>query len=265
MATISMCYSLSILLIMCDCQELNLDYIKTILDLGEVEFTDHHLERGYISYFGERILQYKRRPLKMENGRIVIEYYTQVGEYFYVHRRLLFLATTEISQYTCITYVPLNGIVKRDEFHLLFIEENKLCDAMHPTKYEKELLIYIDDCEKDIPTFIHEIMHTLNFDHENNRPDADQYVKINWESIPKKYVHGFRKWHFDDWETNTNSSYSKMFPYDFKSVMHYYSGLNKFIVKKNGESIEKNWELSNIDKDELNFFYNCERNKLKQN
>ena len=69
-------------------------------------------------------------------------------------------------------------------------------------------------------TIIHEFIHAIGFDHEQNRPDRDNYVKIMWGNI-----RGGRK--------NNNFEKAngwKMFDteYDWKSVMHYraYNGFS---------------------------------------
>ena len=66
--------------------------------------------------------------------------------------------------------------------------------------------------QKDI--VIHELGHAIGFNHEQTRPDRDQYVQIYLENVNRTKRHNFKK--YDNDHTNTFSV-----PYDYYSVMHY--------------------------------------------
>ena len=59
-------------------------------------------------------------------------------------------------------------------------------------------------------TMVHELMHTLGFEHEQSRQDRDTYVVIHEDRIEEDMEHNFTK--------DADFMYG---PYDFGSVMHY--------------------------------------------
>ena len=72
----------------------------------------------------------------------------------------------------------------------------------------------------------HEFLHALGFNHEQSRPDRDNYVKINYDNIQPGSQHNF------DIAKGSDSLES---PYDYNSVMHY--GSRDFAKEGAGETI----------------------------
>jgi hypothetical protein len=68
----------------------------------------------------------------------------------------------------------------------------------------------------------HEFLHALGFEHEQSRPDRDNFVTINYQNIQEGKEVNFAK---------ENSSNNLGSGYDFGSVMHY--GATSF--SKNGQ------------------------------
>ena len=61
---------------------------------------------------------------------------------------------------------------------------------------------------------IHELGHAIGFNHEQTRPDRDDYVIIHEKQISKGTANNFQKYNrrvIPDWGV----------PYDYTSVMHY--------------------------------------------
>ncbi|RWS00576.1 hypothetical protein B4U79_16846 [Dinothrombium tinctorium] len=188
-------------------------------------------------------------PLKMENGRILVEYYLKGKDWTPAKKFFLIQALNEISRYTCIVFAPMMEVdIKKDEFHVVFSTELEGCST-HVGIVQKEMKVVSKGCSTK-GMFMHEIMHILGFQHEHQRPDAAKYVK----RLGNKSLDVFE----DDWYL-VNKNYSEMFEYDFLSIMHYTTALDDQLVKLNGDPIVHSFELSKIDKKKLDYFYNCKK------
>lgn len=63
----------------------------------------------------------------------------------------------------------------------------------------------------DSRTVAHETLHAIGFDHEQNRPDRDEYIEIVWQNVEPKQKHNFDVY-----------KGSRTFrPFDFQSQMLY--------------------------------------------
>jgi len=104
-------------------------------------------------------------------------------------------------------------------------------------------------------TIIHELMHTLDFHHEHQRPDRDQYIKINWENIEEDAEGNFAIDHNMNMKQDT--------PYDHNSVTHYgpraFSKNEKdtYEIKPPGKSSRSPNILSDIDVLSIRKVYQC--------
>ncbi|XP_040564112.1 high choriolytic enzyme 2 isoform X1 [Lepeophtheirus salmonis] len=129
----------------------------------------------------------------------------------------------------------------------------------------------------------HELLHhILGFDHEQNRPDRNSYVRINWQYLNQDSFRSFfrsvekgtaplpqkcdpsRGYTFDD-------CYSGYFtdtlglPYDYMSIMHYakdsftkYPGYNVMDpLQQGGENMGKSRKMTDLDHDKLYKAYGC--------
>jgi len=63
----------------------------------------------------------------------------------------------------------------------------------------------------------HEFMHALGFSHEQNRPDRDNYITIDFSNIDPNQKHNYQK-------RSRGNSADYGTSYDFDSVMHYSNG-----------------------------------------
>ena len=100
----------------------------------------------------------------------------------------------------------------------------------------------------------HEAMHALGFDHEQNRPDRDDYVEVH----PNFTADGnYAKLTPENWVKTTS-------PYDFDSIMHYYSflvGSDEFSISVPGSNYKtpitanKVYPFSKEDIKQINYAY----------
>nr|XP_027211548.1 tolloid-like protein 2 [Penaeus vannamei] len=112
----------------------------------------------------------------------------------------------------------------------------------------------------DQGTIYHELLHSLGFFHEHNRPDRDNYVEILWDNISSGQDKNFRK-----------RSYSTVelvdLPYDFDSVMHYnpYAFSKWYFLaptiksRAKGASFKRAKKPTTSDYNKLNRLYRCQR------
>jgi hypothetical protein len=162
---------------------------------------------------------------------------------------------TKIGNRPCITFKK-----QIDERNFLDIIDGNGCDSFKGkliVETQQKLNLNRRQCMNEA-TIAHELIHALGFDHEQNRPDRDEWVKINFKNVQdNEFNRDFRKLdvtEFQDFGT----------PYDYESIMHYDSyahALNSSLVTieaiKAPFEIKKNKILSDIDVLEIRKLYNC--------
>jgi len=123
---------------------------------------------------------------------------------------------------SCITFVERNP---NDITHVNWISIKSLdgCWSYVGKNYnkgEQEVSIQRFGCVTT-DTVVHELMHALGFWHEQNRPDRDNYITVNFNNIEPENAYNFDKITADYFST----------PYDYKSIMHY----DEYSFSTNGE------------------------------
>ena len=86
-------------------------------------------------------------------------------------------------------------------------------------------------------TVQHEVMHALGFQHEQNRPDRTDYVKVIYQNMERDARKIFNKIEEDNWLKQNTYDYRSV-PYDYRSVMHnsgWYKGIDgmKIVMRHN--------------------------------
>ena len=103
----------------------------------------------------------------------------------------------------------------------------------------------------------HEMMHALGFFHEQERPDWEDYITINWDNVKEGHEKEF---------SESVAVDPKGTPYDYDSIMHYgthfLSANGKPTIDAHGHDIGQRVKLSDLDIIQVRLSYQCE-DKLK--
>ena len=162
---------------------------------------------------------------------------------------------TRIGTRSCIKFKP-----RINETNFLEIKNGVGCNSrIGKLKDEKPQIVNLDSriCINQA-TIAHELVHALGFDHEHNRPDRDDWVKIDFNNIiDGEFNNDFRV-------LNQTQFHNLSTPYDYKSIMHYHSfahaknkSLETIRAIKAPFEIEINENLSYMDVKEIRTLYNC--------
>uniref|UniRef100_A0A7E4VSS6 Metalloendopeptidase n=1 Tax=Panagrellus redivivus TaxID=6233 RepID=A0A7E4VSS6_PANRE len=109
---------------------------------------------------------------------------------------------------------------------------------------------------------IHEVMHVLGLEHEHQRPDRDQFIKILYKNVEEDKMANFGL-------ISANDVDYKEHPYDYLSIMHYDGTafgktdrrtgekLVTMVPLKAGVELHDNYELTKLDIEKLNSLGKC--------
>ncbi|XP_041845330.1 low choriolytic enzyme-like [Melanotaenia boesemani] len=185
-----------------------------------------------------------------KTGRYVYVPYYISTNYNSEESNIIIRGLESFSQSTCIRFVPW----KPDDLHYLYFEAKTGCWSYVGRQNVGQYISLEKPGCLHHSTVQHEVLHALGFQHEQERSDRDEYVKILFENIKPEF-----KFAFEKVETN-----NLMTPYDFNSVMQY----NKYAFSKNGKptivaKCDPNLDfghakqMSKNDIARINRLYNC--------
>jgi len=157
---------------------------------------------------------------------------------------------------TCVQFIDVTGNTTSVKTYL-HIKKLSGCWSYVGRVFTGEQELSIGQgCEYD-GIIIHEFMHALGFYHEQSRSDRDDFVTIMWENIKTDKYNNFKKQLSEAVQTFKTE-------YDYGSVMHY--GKNAFsknglatIVPRKNVSIGQRIGFSNLDLQEINALYQCNK------
>jgi hypothetical protein len=199
-------------------------------------------------------------PSTVRNGIIGANYLWPGGVVPYVIDNSLSGARTQIQQamnhyhqHTCIRFRP-----RTNENNYIYITAESGCWSYVGRQHGAQKLSLGQGCVY-LGTIIHELLHAVGFYHEQNRPDRDSYIRINYNNIQPGQEHNFRKF-----GTNEVSLHNER--YDITSIMQYgeyaFSKANAgpTIQSLNGQRLQDAWQKSGLsasDKRRIHSMYKC--------
>jgi hypothetical protein len=155
------------------------------------------------------------------------------------HRSRITASIKEWQAKTAVRWVPR----KNEAAYVTFTEpaNNNICSANLGHVANTRRYVYLRDSDTkgtcNLGVVVHEMGHTIGLVHEHQRPDRDQYVKIDSSCIPTGLSGAF---------AFTTTPSKKVGPYDIVSTMHYRSTtLTKAgcysITAKSGKALLHDW------------------------
>lgn len=189
------------------------------------------------------------------NGQI---YYRYAGEFTDEEKDIIRL-TMDIWEYS--TDYSIKFIHTKKEYdkvcYIVKGYKNKIESSFATVGYNTELnYCFLDDSALDNMAIIgHELGHVIGLVHENQRPDRDDYIIVNYKNIEKNCESFLDKNFAREFIYNY-----KLFPYDYKSIMHYSSFVfskdwkSPVLMTKDNKYIPVNG-ISKIDSKKVIFMY----------
>ncbi|XP_067938355.1 meprin A subunit beta-like [Watersipora subatra] len=163
-------------------------------------------------------------------------------------------AFAQLQEHTCIKF---ESQTSRD-FDYLRIEPGDSCETYVGKKGGEQVLELDNSCASSVGDVLHELLHTLAFYHEHQRPDRNSYIDVYINNVLQSKKENF----------NTKRGFLSNLtnlPYDYLSVTHYgeYAfSVNTLPTIQTIDSskqayIGQRWNLSSLDIDKVQLYYNC--------
>lgn len=176
------------------------------------------------------------------------------GEHVYVHDNIM-AAIDAINEVECVYFYESNG--EADAVNIKLGPDYSSYVGRQGGIQD----LTVSNDNTNTGTIMHELMHTLGFGHEHNRPDRDDYIIVHWDNIKEDAKQYFTK--YPEGYSFTNNSIA----YDYRSLMHatnqknedIFIDLHKPIITRLNGSIDvgQRSHLTDLDKERIKITYNC--------
>ncbi|KAK7604958.1 hypothetical protein V9T40_006144 [Parthenolecanium corni] len=171
-------------------------------------------------------------------------------------RQMIQEAIDEFHKHTCIKFKERR---ESDFDYVYFTNGNTGCwSSVGRIGGRQEINLQTPGCTSQRGTVIHEMLHAVGFMHEQNRPDRDKYVIINYQNIESG-----KESNFDKAQTETVDNQG--IGYDYHSVMHYSgnafsrNGRPTIEPKTRGVTMGQRKALSKKDIQKVQKMYKCRK------
>lgn len=98
------------------------------------------------------------------------------------------LAMDDLEKFTCVKFIP-----RTEEVDYLDIISDRGCHSrVGKIGGKQDVSLQKGGCFSR-GTIIHELVHSLGYDHMQNHAERDKFVRIKWENIRPSEAHNFDK------------------------------------------------------------------------
>ncbi|XP_060842153.1 zinc metalloproteinase nas-13-like [Rhopalosiphum padi] len=172
-------------------------------------------------------------------------------------RQMILSSIDEYKKLTCLKFTPRTSY---DTDYIYFTNGNTGCwSSVGKIGGRQEINLQTPGCLSKKGTVMHEMLHAAGFMHEQNRPDRDKYVTVNYNNIQSGRENNFEK-------AQSSMIDSQGIGYDYRSVMHYSAnafsknGQATIDPKTQGVTMGQREGLSRKDIQKIQKMYNCKNN-----
>jgi len=179
----------------------------------------------------------------------------EINPYFASNdRQMIMSAIDEYKKLTCLKFVPRTS---SDNDYIYFTNGNTGCwSSVGKIGGRQEVNLQSPGCLSKKGTVMHEMLHAAGFMHEQNRPDRDKFVSVNYGNIQSGRENNFEK-------AQSSMIDNQGIGYDYRSVMHYSAnafsknGQPTIDPKTRGVTMGQRDGLSRKDIQKIQKMYNC--------